>query len=84
MINREPLGIRKLDVQAERRQARRDARLDARQICESFGLGIDESMIRALNVALIQGWERGVAVGAARTRDRVQESINNGRLTVNA
>jgi hypothetical protein len=39
-----------------------------------------ENLIRLIEVALDDGWERGVTVGAKATRDRVKESLDNGRL----
>lgn len=87
-IQREPLGIRKLDVQ----QARREYRREAKRIAESrvrfwfedtrlgkLDLTI-ENVQRLAECLLEEGWEDGVRVGAERTRDRVAESLKSGRL----
>lgn len=75
-----PLGIRKLDVQAERRQWRREARLRAPRFCSGHLLVADEQMVRLVANALMSGWEEGVRIGAQATRDRVAEALENGKL----
>lgn len=85
-IKREPLGIRKLDVQALRRQARRDHKVKAQRTYDHWFASRDqmplteENLVRFAEVMLSVGWEKGVTDGAKATRDRVAESLKNGRL----
>lgn len=84
-INRNPLGIRKLDVQAERRQARQEAKQFASRLFanwnRSYSGGWDaEEIQRAIAAAYLAGWQDGVHQGAKATRERVQEALDNGTL----
>lgn len=89
-INREPLGIRKLDVQAVRRERRREHKVEAERTFE-FWFGektwrrepmpmTRENIIRFGETLLENGWTEGVHDGAKATRERVAESLANGRL----
>jgi hypothetical protein len=84
-IHREPLGIRKVDYQADRRAYRRSMWDRAVRMFEYWtsnrqqGLS-DKEICRLVEVAFEMGWEDGVKVGVARTKDRVKESLDNGRL----
>jgi hypothetical protein len=83
-----PLGIRKLDVQALRRAARKDNRAEAER---TVGFWFDppfgdpmplnrQNVTRMAEVMLERGWERGVKDGAKATRDRVAEALERGTL----
>jgi hypothetical protein len=79
-INREPLGIRKVDYQQDRRLFRRAAKAEARHILTGHLLASDEQMVRCVADALMRGWEAGVITGVTATKGRVQESLETGRL----
>jgi hypothetical protein len=87
-INREPLGIRKLDVQARRRAYRKASREEAAKTVKFWFSSeayrpmplTEENVLRLAEVMLERGWEAGVVDGAAATRERVAESLANGRL----
>lgn len=83
-----PLGIRKLDVQALRRAARKNNKEEAeRTVAFWFDPPYGnpkpltrENVTRLAEVMLERGWEAGVKDGAKATRDRVAESLANGKL----
>jgi hypothetical protein len=80
-IQRNPLGIRKVDYQGERRTFRREeAPQLARRILSGHLLAQDDQMIRCVVEALMTGWEQGAAIGAKKTRDRVAEALDKGTL----
>jgi hypothetical protein len=80
-IQRNPLGIRKLDVQAERRSYQRAARTEAARLLNGYLLNShDEQLLRVVTTAMLHGWEDGVACGALATRERVAEALAKGTL----
>jgi hypothetical protein len=82
-IQREPLGIRKLDVQKPRREMEKElSELVAWSAKWWFEHSepTQENVQRFAEAMYARGWEHGVRVGAAATRDRVAESLENGRL----
>jgi len=81
MRNLNPLGIRKLDVQKQRREWERElSPIEAERILGAHLLNCDQQMMRMAIHALCKGWEEGVKVGAQATRERVAESLANGKL----
>lgn len=78
-IKREPLGIRKLDVQEARRAMHHDSYDEVAKTAEFWGIS-DPEVLRFARAMYSTAWEKGVTVGAQRTRDRVAESLDNGRL----
>lgn len=79
-IKRNPLGIRKLDVQQARREYRRQARVEAARILSGHLLAADNQMVGCVADALMIGWEAGVSHGASATRERLAEALDNGTL----
>jgi hypothetical protein len=85
-IKRNPLGIRKLDVQQDRREMRRASAMQARQLAEDFLIDCpddpqqERAILNAIRVGIMRGFEEGIKVGALRTRNRVGEAIASGKL----
>lgn len=83
MRNNEPLGIRKVDYQHERRQARRDHNITAKAQAHFWFDGKEitqDKVILFAKAMLDQGWEEGAKVGVEKTKARVIESLENGKL----
>jgi len=87
----EPLGIRKVDYQQQRRDWRRtDSRQEKQHLIKLFEdlrdrqghrqLTESEAAEWVIGIALEYGWEQGVKVGVEQTKARVQESLANGKL----
>jgi hypothetical protein len=75
-----PLGIRKLDVQKERRESVKAARAEAERMLTFYSIKTEADIRHFLAVAYNRGWEAGVNIGASATRGRVAEAIDKGTL----
>lgn len=79
--NDEPLGIRKIDVQKERRVMERvESKEDVERVARRVWHITDPETIRFAVAMYCTGWERGVTVGVTATKNRVTESLGNGKL----
>ena len=78
--NENPLGIRKVDYQHERRLMQRSlSKTEAATSAQWMGLDDDE-VIRYGAIMYARGWEEGVRVGVDKTKGRVAEALETGKL----
>jgi hypothetical protein len=81
-----PLGIRKVDYQAERREAWKNHREVVEKTFEFYFGGREVGTIerheleRFAKNLLDMGWEEGVRQGVKSTKARVAEALENGTL----
>jgi hypothetical protein len=83
-----PRGVRKLDVQKERRQMRRDAKAKARDIVHRWFIGDGpgvkiasaDELRRLAEVCFSMGWEQGVKDAHKAGLARIDEAIKKGTL----
>lgn len=71
-----PLGIRKVDYQQERREAERAAR----NYSKNGWVQMPEEWQFAVAAAYMRGWEDGAKVGVQATKGRVREALTKGTL----
>lgn len=85
-----PRGVRKIDVQKERREARAAARGQAKTYVKLYKelidrngfrqLDADEALAHCLQIAYWSGWERGFRDTQKRALDRLDEALEKGTL----
>jgi hypothetical protein len=81
-----PLGIRKVDYQAERREAWENHHKVVEQTFELFFGGREMGNIKRPELELFakslldMGWEEGVRQGVKSTKSRIAEALENGTL----
>ena len=81
MRNENPLGIRKVDYQKERRLMERTISKNHVEGVATKIWGIhDPEVIRFGTAMYANGWEEGVRVGVDATKARIAESLKNGNL----
>jgi len=86
--NENPLGIRKLDVQFERRTVERVTANAWAERTTDYWFGQHSNLSaedlvqvkRLVATAYSVGWNEGVKLGATKTRDRVAEALEQGKL----
>lgn len=79
--NENPLGIRKVDYQNERREMERHTSKEHVELLARGIWGItDPEAIRFATVMFAHGWNEGVRVGVDKTKARIAESLENGKL----
>jgi hypothetical protein len=85
MRTRNPRGIRKIDVQRERRASYREARAEADSLRRLYGIvgqrwDHDQALTHVLKIAYSKGWEDGGRAWHAADLARVDEALSTGRL----
>jgi hypothetical protein len=83
-INRNPLGVRKLDVQDKRRKSRAGAKEWAWQRLDGWIGRHGQPSITDIEWLLIdaynRGWEDGVRTGSQAQLSRLREALQRGTL----
>lgn len=82
--NENPLGIRKVDYQHERREVER---VTSKHVPWSLierglwkGVSTDPESTRFASTMYCYGWEAGVRVGVDKTKERIAEALERGTL----
>lgn len=79
-INRNPRGVRKMDVQEERRLVRSESKEWAKRQMLWMNGRSEDDIQRAIRHAFLDGWERGVKDGRDAMLERLDEALANGTL----